>query len=145
MTVREERVLEVAAPPAAVWEAIADPELRANAISVVSRYELDAPDGSEATWHLELPIPLLGRLVPVHTEERVREPPNRVEFVGHSRVMRIRGEHVVEPTETGTRVTNRFVVDGKVPGIERFFRSNLDTEMENLERAIRERLEEGEE
>lgn len=140
MTVREERVLDVPAPPAVLWDAIADPELRARAISVVSRYEPDDPEGREATWYLELPIPLLGRLIPVHTEDRVRDPPNRVEFVGRSKVMRVRGEHVVEPTETGSRVTNRFVVDGKVPGVETFFSRNLDREIENLADAVRERV-----
>lgn len=141
MTVREERVFEVAAPPEVVWDVISDPDLRAEAVSVVSRYELHESDGSEATWYLDLPVPLLGRLIPVHTEERLRDPPNRVEFVGRSRVMRVRGEHVIEPTDGGSRVTNRFEVDGKVPGIERFFSRNLDREIANIAETFRAHLE----
>ena len=47
------------------------------------------------------------------------------------------GEHTIEATETGSRLVNEFVVDGRVPGVERFFKRNLDGEMENLERALR--------
>jgi hypothetical protein len=54
--------------------------------------------------------------------------------------MRVQGEHELEATDTGCRLHNRFVVDGKVPGLERFFKRNLDDELTNIERAIREDL-----
>lgn len=52
--------------------------------------------------------------------------------------MRVVGEHDLEAVDGGTRLTNRFTVEGKVPGVERFFKRNLDAELDNLEQAIRE-------
>jgi carbon monoxide dehydrogenase subunit G len=60
-----------------------------------------------------------------------------VEFVGKSKVMHVVGEHELEEIDGGTRLTNRFVVDGKVPGVERFFKRNMEAEFDNLEDAIR--------
>ena len=134
MTVRIERVVDVPAPPEAVWSFIADPASRAEAISVVRDFDVGA-DGA-ATWHLSLPIPLIDRTVAVETEETVREAPERVEFVGRSRVMRVVGEHLLEATDGGTRLTNRFVVDGRLPGVERYFRKHMDEELQNLEDAL---------
>jgi len=134
MTVRIERVVDVPAPPEAVWNFIADPASRAGAISVVEDFTVGA-DGA-ATWHLSLPIPLIDRTVAVETEETVREAPERVEFVGRSRVMRVVGEHLLEATDGGTRLTNRFVVDGRIPGVERYFRKHMDEELQNLENAL---------
>jgi len=134
MTVRIERVVDVPAPPEAVWNFIADPASRAGAISVVEDFDVGA-DGA-ATWHLSLPIPLIDRTVAVETEETVREAPERVEFVGRSRVMRVVGEHLLEATDGGTRLTNRFVVDGRIPGVERYFRKHMDEELQNLENAL---------
>jgi carbon monoxide dehydrogenase subunit G len=51
--------------------------------------------------------------------------------------MRVLGEHELAPHDGGTRLTNRFTVDGKLPGVEKFFKRNLDEELDNLERAIR--------
>jgi len=51
--------------------------------------------------------------------------------------MRVIGEHDLEPLDGGTRLTNQFTVEGKVPGVERFFKRNLDGELDNLETAIR--------
>ncbi|MFB6297822.1 MAG: SRPBCC family protein [Salinirussus sp.] len=141
MTVRVERVVDVPAPPADVWEFISDPEQRSRPISVVSDFEL--LDGDRAVWHVELPIPIVDRTVRVETEETRREPPSHVEFVGESAVMRVVGEHQLEGSVeegTGTRLTNRFVVDGKLPGVERFFKRNMDAEFDNLERALHETL-----
>jgi carbon monoxide dehydrogenase subunit G len=134
MTVRVKRVVVVPAPRADVWAFIDDPEKRARPISVVSGFDL-AADG-HAVWHLQLPIPLVDRTIRVDTEETDRNPPEHVEFVGRSSVMRVVGEHTLERVENGTRLTNQFVVEGKLPGVERFFERNMETEFDNLETAI---------
>ena len=139
MTVRVERVFELDAPPEEVWSFIADPEKRARPISVVERYEVTGD--RTAKWHVELPIPLLNRTVVVETEDRERDEPRYVEFVGRSKALDVRGEHTLEPDNGGTRLINRFVVDGKLPGVERFFRRQLDAELDNLELAIEIELE----
>ncbi|AFZ73820.1 SRPBCC family protein [Natronobacterium gregoryi] len=136
MTVRIERAFESSASPEQVWEFVADPENRARAISVVHEYTADDPDGREVTWHVELPIPLVGQTVTVETEDLTRRPPEYVEFVGKSKVMTVTGEHEIVERNGGTRLENRFVVDGKLPGVEKFFERNLDDELENLRRAL---------
>lgn len=141
MSVRVRRTIEVPASPEAVWEFIANPELRASGISVVTDFELDDPDGTAATWHVQLPIPLVNRTVSVHTEDVERRPPEYVKFVGRSKVMNVTGEHTIEATETGSRLVNEFAVDGKLPGVERFFKRNLDSELDNLELALLDYLE----
>ena len=138
MTVRVERVVLVPAPREDVWAFIDDPEKRARPISVVSDFET-AEDG-HAVWYLRLPIPLVDRSIRVDTEETERVPPEYVEFVGRSKVMRVVGEHELGEAENGTRLTNRFVVDGKLPGVERFFKRNMEREFDNLENAIYEDL-----
>jgi carbon monoxide dehydrogenase subunit G len=50
--------------------------------------------------------------------------------------MHVVGEHELEPTDEGTQLTNRFTVEGRLPGVERFFKRNLETEFDNLEDAI---------
>lgn len=139
MTVRVERTIELHAPQEAVWTFISDPANRANAISVVADYELDG-DG-RATWHVTLPIPFISRTIKVETRDVESDPPRHVKFVGRSKVMSVVGEHDVEETEDGCRLVSRFTVDGKVPGVERFFERNLDGELANLERALSESLE----
>ena len=136
MTVRVERTFEVSAPSERVWSFIADHEKRAGAISVVE--DFDAEDDRHATWHVSLPIPVINRTVPVETEDTDREEPRYARFVGRSRAMRVIGEHELEPLDDGerTRLVNRFVVDGRLPGVERFFKRNLDDELENLQHAI---------
>lgn len=136
MTVRVERTFDLPVPPEDVWGFIAEPEYRAKAISVVSDYDLKG-DGKRATWHIELPIPFVNRTVPVETEDVTREKPRYVKFVGKSSAMRVTGEHEIEETEDGSQLHNRFVVDGRVPGIERYFKKHLDDELTNLERALR--------
>lgn len=138
MTVRVSRTFAFDAEPEAVWAFIADPEQRASAISVVEDYEV-REDGT-ATWHVALPVPVLDSTVAVETEEVERDPPRCVEFVGRSRAVTVRGTHTVEPTETGCRLVNEFVLEGKLPGVERFFRRNLDAELDNLEQRLREHL-----
>ncbi|QSG03267.1 SRPBCC family protein [Natranaeroarchaeum sulfidigenes] len=137
MTVRVERTFELPVPPERVWEFIVDPEQRARSISVVSDFALDDEDGRKATWKVDLPIPLVNRTASVDTEDVHRDPPAYVKFVGRSKLMRVTGEHEIEATETGSRLTNRFVVDGRLPGVERYFEANLDDELANLEAAIR--------
>ncbi|WP_135363500.1 CoxG family protein [Halosimplex halophilum] len=136
MTVRVERSFELPVDRERVWEFIADPGRRAGAISVVEDYAVH--DDGSATWHIALPIPVVDRTVAVETEDEERREPEYVRFVGRSKVMKVVGEHELAETEGGTRVTNRFVVDGSLPGVERFFKRNLDDEMENLEAALAE-------
>ena len=134
MTVRVERVVDLSAPRDAVWAFISDPEKRARPISVVSDFE--RIDDHRAVWHLKLPIPVINRTIRVETEDKEFTPPAYVEFVGNSKVMRVVGEHKLEELPNGTRLTNRFIVDGKLPGVERFFKRNMDAEFDNLEQAI---------
>lgn len=135
MTVRVERTFEIDAPPDAVWDFISDPANRAAAISVVDSYEIE---GDSATWHVRLPIPMVRATVSVVTRDVERREGESVQFVGSSSVFKVSGEHELEPTDTGgTRLTNRFIVDGRVPGVETFFSRNLDGELDNLERALR--------
>lgn len=140
MTIRVDRRFTLPATCEEVWEFISDPEQRARAISVVSDYELTAEDGRKAIWYIDVPIPVIRRAARVETEDTERDPPNHVEFVGRSKVMRVTGTHQLEAVEDGCRLSNEFVVDGKLPGVERFFKKNLDSELENLESAIREYL-----
>lgn len=141
MTVRVERRFRVEVPCEEIWAFIADPAKRAGAISVVDDFELDDPDGRSATWYVSLPIPFIDRHVPVETEERERSPPNLVRFVGRSRAMRVEGEHRLRARDGGCEVVNVFVVDGRLPGVERYFKRHLDDELRNLERAMRAELE----
>lgn len=146
MTVRVERTFEVHAPPEDVWAFISDHEKRAGAISVVE--DFDADDEYHATWHVSLPVPIIDRTVPVETEDIDRGEPRYARFVGRSRAMRVIGEHELEGIDADgndiddlaaavhTRLVNRFVVDGRLPGVERFFKRNLDDELENLQHAI---------
>jgi carbon monoxide dehydrogenase subunit G len=135
MTIRVERTFELGAPPEDVWEFIADAEKRAEPISVVTDFEETGE--RTATWHVKLPIPMLDRTIAIETRETDRREPEYVRFVGRSKVMHVVGEHELEAVDGGTRLTNRFTVDGKFPGVERFFKNNLDEELDNLEAAIR--------
>jgi len=135
MTVRVSRTFEFDVPGEQIWAFIADPEQRAGAISVVDTFTIH--DDSRATWQVQLPIPLLNSTVTVETEELIREPPTRVKFAGRSRALRVTGEHTITETEAGCQLHNEFVVDGQLPGVEAFFKRNLDTELDNLEAALR--------
>jgi carbon monoxide dehydrogenase subunit G len=135
MTVRVERTFELDTPPEDVWEFIADPEKRARPISVIDDFEITGEN--TATWHVRLPIPLINRTVTIETEDTERDSPNYVRFVGRSSVLRVVGEHEIEETDHGSRLTNNFTVDGKIPGVERFFKHNLDSELDNIEDALR--------
>jgi len=141
MTVRVERIFELPAAPDRVWSFIADPEKRARPITVVDDFEKTGEH--TATWYVKLPIPVIDSHVAVETEEIEFEPPTYVKFVGRSKVMRVVGEHRLEPTDdgAGTRVINRLTVDGKLPGVERFFKRNMDDQLANVETALREHLE----
>jgi carbon monoxide dehydrogenase subunit G len=140
MTIRVERVVSVPAPPERVWEFIVDPEKRARPISVVTDFQLDDDDGRKATWEIKLPIPLINRTITVETEDVTRDPPKYVKFTGRSKVMQVIGEHELVPTDEGTELTNLFTVEGRVPGVERYFKRNLETEFDNLEDALFEDL-----
>lgn len=134
MTVRVERSFELDAAPRDVWAFIADPEKRAGAISVVREWETE---NDETTWFIDLPIPFIDHTIAVRTRETDRIDGEYVKFTGTSSVMRVIGEHELTPTGTGgTRLTNRFTVEGRFPGVERFFKRNLDAELNNLEHAL---------
>jgi carbon monoxide dehydrogenase subunit G len=138
MTVRVERSFELPVARERVWAFIADPTCRASAISVVSEYTVH--DDGTATWHLDLPIPLVDRTITVETRDETVTEPEYVKFSGRSKVMHVVGEHELVETDGGTEVVNRFVVDGRLPGVERFFQRNLDEELTNLETALQEHL-----
>lgn len=137
MTTRITRSLTIDAPVDTVWSCIADPAFRANAISVVDRFDHEGADGRRMTWHVKLPIPFVSSTVAVETEELERDPPTYVRFVGRSSVFTVEGVHELEANDGETRLTSRFAVDGRVPGVETFFRRNLDDELDNLETALR--------
>jgi carbon monoxide dehydrogenase subunit G len=140
MTVRVERTMTVPATPERVWEFITDPDKRARPISVVTDWEVI--DDTHANWSIELPIPVVNQTMTVKTEDVEQRRPEYARFIGRSKVMTVQGEHELEETaDGGTKLTNRFIVDGKLPGVERFFKRNLDDEMQNLEQALRDDLE----
>ncbi|WP_135829132.1 CoxG family protein [Halorussus halobius] len=136
MTVRVERTFDLDLEPAQVWAFIADPERRASVISVVDDFEQTGENS--ATWHVRLPIPFFDTTVPVQTRDVERDPPDYVKFVGRSSALRVTGEHELSPTDGGTRLVNRFTVEGRVPGVERYFKKHFDQELDNLEAALRE-------
>jgi len=140
MTVRVERTVTVPATPEQVWGFIADPEKRARSISVVTDFELHDDDGSQATWFVELPVPLLHRTIRIETRDEQRRPPEFVRFTGRSKVLYVTGEHTITEVEGGTELVSEFVVEGRVPGVERFFERNLDREIEHLETTLRKDL-----
>ena len=135
MTVRVSREFVFDAPPEEVWEFIADPAKRAEAISVVEDFDLHGEH--RATWHVRLPIPVIRSTISVETEDVERDPPRYVKFTGKSRAFRVTGEHTIEGTDAGTRLTNSFVVDGRLPGVEGFFEREFEDELRNLEAALR--------
>ena len=139
MTTRVERTFEIPAPPKAVWDIIADPKKRAKSISVVRSFETTGD--RTAIWHVSLPIPGIKRTIRVKTEDIDVDEPSYVRFVGRSKAMNVQGEHVLEATGTGTKITNRFSVDGRFPGVEAYFKRKLDDEISNLEALVREELE----
>ncbi|MFW5974271.1 MAG: SRPBCC family protein [Natrialbaceae archaeon] len=130
MSIRLEQVIEVSATPEEVWRFIADPEQRAKYISVVEDYRVEGD--RSASWEISLPIPIIDRTITVETEDVERREPEFVKFVGRSKAVRVVGEHELTPTGMGTRLTNTFTVEGRVPGVERFFKKNLQAEFENL-------------
>jgi carbon monoxide dehydrogenase subunit G len=136
MTVEVERTFEVDATIEEVWELLADEANRARAIEVVEEFDTG---GEETVWQIALPLPVTDRTISVRTWDIERESPNYVEFVGRSKAMDVVGEHEITATETGCRVRNRFVVDGKLPGVERFFRRRIDGEIDNIRRLVVER------
>lgn len=140
MATRVERTIDVDAPIETVWDFIADPVARANAISVVDSFERRDGNDRAMRWYIKLPIPLLSSTVPVDTEEVERDPPRYVRFTGRSRVLEVVGEHELETRDSGTRLTSLFTVTGRLPGVESFFRHNLDRELDNLESALLEAI-----
>lgn len=135
MTVRVRREFTFHADPADVWAFISDPEKRAGAISVVEGFEVTGED--TARWSVGLPIPLVSSTITVETEEIETDPPTHVKFVGTSPAFRVTGEHTITELSDGrTQLRNEFVVDGRVPGVETFFKRNLDDEMNNLENSL---------
>lgn len=141
MTVRVERSVDLPADPNRVWEFLSQPSNRARAISVVADFTVDGADETVVIWHIELPIPMIDQQISVRTQDVQRDPPEFVKFEGRSKVLNVTGEHFIMAKDKGTRLRNSFVVEGRLPGVERFFRKNLDEELKNLERTIREDLE----
>ena len=139
MTIRVQREVVVEAPPDRVWAFIADPDSRAAPISVIRDWTVH--DDGSATWQVALPIPVVNRTITVETRDVERRPNEYVKFTGKSRVMRVSGEHRLEAVDGGTRLVNTFVVDGRLPGVERYFERNFDAELSNLEDALRAHLE----
>lgn len=137
MTARVERAFSVSAPQETVWEFISDPANRASAISVVDRFDTDE---NTTTWHISLPIPVVNKTIPVRTRNVELTPPEYVRFEGNSKIFDVMGEHRVVTEGDKTKVINTFTVDGHVPGVEGFFRQNLDGEINNLEQALRDYL-----
>jgi carbon monoxide dehydrogenase subunit G len=142
MTVRVSRSFDIPAPPDRVWEFIADPANRARAISVVERYTVGDDDPPTVTWHVALPIPFVRQTMAVETRDVTRDPPTYVKFVGTSNVFSVTGAHELTSTDEGCRLDNQFAVEGSVPGVETFFKRNLDSELENLHHTLREHLDE---
>lgn len=138
MTVRVERSFDVDAPAEAIWEFIADPAERAKAISVVDSFDLR---GETTVWHIRLPIPFIRTTVRVRTKDVERREPTYVKFKGTSSAFTVVGEHEITEREDTASVRNLFVVDGRAPGVESFFKRNFDGEITNLERALRAHLE----
>ena len=139
MTVRVRRAFDFDVAPEQIWEFISDPINRAESISVVE--DFDVGSDNRVTWHINLPIPLLDSTAKVRTEDVERDPPHYVKFVGRSRVMQVTGEHTIEERDGGCRLVNEFTVEGRLPGVERYFKRNLDRELDNLEAALRESVE----
>ncbi|MFB6070269.1 MAG: SRPBCC family protein [Halanaeroarchaeum sp.] len=137
MTVRVERSFDIDATPEDVWEFIADPTARAKAISVVDSFDVRE---DTTVWHIRLPIPLIRTTVSVKTRDVERREPTYVKFKGTSSAFTVVGEHEIAQTDGSTRVLNRFVVDGRVPGVEGFFERNFEGEIRNLEQALRRHL-----
>jgi carbon monoxide dehydrogenase subunit G len=135
MTVRVERSFDLSASPEDVWAFISDPEQRADAISVVESY---THNGDTTTWHVRLPIPVVRSTIDVETRDVEQDPPRFVKFVGKSGIFNVTGEHEITERDGGSTLTNRFIVDGKVPGVEQFFKRNLDDELDRLERKLNE-------
>lgn len=135
MTTRAQRTVEIAAPPRDIWSFLSDPEKRANSLSVIEEFELK--DETHATWYLSVPIPVIDETVIIETEDTTRNPVEYIEFVGRSRLLNVIGEHELEPTDGGTRLDNRFTVEGEAPGIEEYFEQQLDNEFDNFETALR--------
>lgn len=129
MVVEVERTYQVDTPCEDVWEALSDPDNRAQAISVVESYE---QRGDDFIWQLAVPVPMVSGTVSVRTRDVERDPPRFVRFKGKSKVMRVTGEHELTETEMGCEARNKFIVDGKIPGIETFFERNVDDEIENI-------------
>lgn len=139
MTTEVTLEFELDYPPEPVWEFISDHEQRAKAISVVEDYD-SGPGDKRATWHIALPIPLVRSTIEVDTKEVERKEPEYVRFTGRSKAMSIVGEHTLEETEDGCTLTNEFTVDGKLPGVETFFKKNLEPELRNLEAELHDYL-----
>jgi carbon monoxide dehydrogenase subunit G len=134
MTTRAQRTVEIAASPRDVWTFLSDTKKRADAISVIEEVELN--DETHATWYLSLPIPAIDETIAIETEDTIRDSVEYIKFVGRSRLVRVVGEHDLEPTDRGTCLSNRLTVEGEAPGIERYFEQQLDKEFDNLETAL---------
>lgn len=133
MTVRVRRSFEVIADIEDVWELLSNEAKRAEAIELVDSFE-EVSGGTH--WNVNVPLPLSDRTVTVKTNDVERDPPTYVKFVGRSKLMNVTGEHSLTQDGDTCRVVNTFVVDGSVPGVEKFFKRNIDGEIENIMHAV---------
>ncbi|MFB6186623.1 MAG: SRPBCC family protein [Halobacteriaceae archaeon] len=141
MTTTTERSFVIDAPIEDIWEIISDPAIRADSISVVEDYEIL---NGQAVWHLSLPIPVVNQTVKVKTRDVKTDPPRYVKFIGSSSVMEVTGEHELTETPDGCQIRVSFRVNGKLPGVERFFSKNIDKEINNLHNRLEKELFESE-
>jgi carbon monoxide dehydrogenase subunit G len=132
MTVRVTREFDVGVDRETAWGILSDPAQRAESISVVAHYDVHDDEGTEATWHLQLPLPVVDRTVAVETRDLERRAPEYVKFEGRSKLLNVMGEHELTAIDGGTHVENRFTVESSLPGVESFFERNLDDELENI-------------
>lgn len=142
MVVEVERSYQIDAPIDAIWELISDPANRARAISVVDQFE---QQDDVMVWHLRLPIPFVRSTISVRTRDVERDPPRYVRFVGKSKVMEVTGEHELTEADGITTVSNKFIVDGKVPGVETFFQRNIDGEIDRIKQLLLDSIDEASE
>lgn len=139
MTVRVKRSYELDYNKEQVWKVISDHELRAEGLTVVDDYEVH--NEQTVTWVLSLDLPLVPSTLSVKTREQNRDPPEEVAFKGKSKAFTAKGKHKIEQLPDGGCILHSsFVVEGRLPGVERFFKRNLESELQSLVNYYRDEL-----
>lgn len=142
MAIEAERTITLDAPREDVWQFVSNPTTRAETLSIVERYSIDG-DGS-ATWEVDLPIPFIQESFPVETEDSEVKEPKYLKYVGDSKAFSITGEHWINESGGGTFLQLRLTLEAKLPGVELFLSQNIEDEIDNLVRALKRSVEEGE-